>query len=145
VILLEHYRLGVNRRVLEIVGGVADDTDATIEDTVSRELEEELGLRDTHLIKTGVAYANPSSHTNRNHMYLALGGTVYGEQLKEDAADFRIIKMPFTTFYQMITRPDEQHVMQSFHLANIFYGLNFLRHTDDASEQVMRLRAVMLG
>jgi ADP-ribose pyrophosphatase len=102
-----------------------DDGEAP-ETAVRRELEEEVGLRESKIHLVGTCYANPSSQTNKLHCYIALGGTFDGARLDEPGADFQVVKMPLDELMKIIENQSE--TMQSLHLANIFFALNFLKN-----------------
>lgn len=124
VTLLRHYRHGIGDYVLEFVSGNVDDGE-TPEEAMSRELEEETGLRGAAIFPTGVCYPNAHSHTNKVHSFIALGGTFDGHKQDELGADFIITKMPLSDLTKLIEDQDE--VMQSMHLTAMFFALNFLK------------------
>jgi 8-oxo-dGTP pyrophosphatase MutT (NUDIX family) len=124
VTLLRHYRYGANKTVLELVSGMADNGEDPLV-AMRRELEEEIGLKNATITKTGVMYANPATHTNKVHCFLAQGGSFDGLKEHETGADFDIIKMPLSKLQDIIN--DQSEVMQGFHLASLFMALNFLK------------------
>ncbi len=140
VVLLNHYRYAVNEFVTEIVAGVAEEDDTSTIGSIRRELYEELGYKGGELYKTGVAYANPSNHTNKVHMYLAVGGEASGQQHEEVGAEYTIKKVPFHEFYKSVTTPDQKEIFQSLHMAAIFYSLNFIRSADVSNKSLDQLR-----
>lgn len=141
VVLLKHYRHGIDDEVLEIVAGIADADDESTTKTIARELEEEIGLKGSSIFKTGVVYANPSNQNNKVHCYVALGGSFAGQRLDEHGAAFSQIRMPFEEFYGLVTSTESAHVFQGLHIASIFYALNFIKHADVDNDQIKRLRA----
>jgi ADP-ribose diphosphatase len=125
VTLLRHYRHGIDDYVLEIVGGGVDEGEAPVA-AIRRELEEEIGLRNAVIYLTGVCYANASNQTNKTHCFIALGGTFDGKQEYETGADFQIVKMSLDDLTELIE--DQNEIMQSLHLASIFFAFNFLKN-----------------
>lgn len=125
VTLLRHYRHGIDDYVLEIIGGLVDEGE-TPEVTIRRELEEELGLKNATILRTGECYPNPQIQTNKTHCFIALGGTFDGSRIDEPGADFQIVKMPFDELMKTIENQSE--TMQSLHLTSIFFALNFLKN-----------------
>ena len=73
LVLVEQYRHGVGRSVLELPGGVIDAGDASPLAAGQRELLEETGYaaRDWRTVST--LYPNPAIQTNRCHAVLATG------------------------------------------------------------------------
>lgn len=130
VTLLRHYRHGIDDYVLEIVGGGVDEGESP-EAAMRRELEEEIGLVGATLHQTGVCYANPSNQTNKTHSFIALGGTFKGSRHSEVGEDFHVVTMPLDELVKVIETQSE--MMQSLHLASIFFALNFLKHHPDAA------------
>lgn len=123
VTMLHHYRHAISDYVLEVPGGVIDEGESP-EQTVKRELEEELGLTGAIISKTGVTYTNPSMLTNKDHCFVAIGGT-YKQQKLEPGATFQVVKMPLAELLAKIEDP--KMVMQSLHLTAILFALNFLK------------------
>lgn len=124
VTMLNHYRHAADEYVLEVVAGVTEEGESP-DDTARRELEEETGLINTDLHKIGVCYANPATHTNKIHCYLALGGTFDGNRYDEPGADFEIVRMPLRELQAKIA--DGSTIFQGYHLAAIFLALQYLQ------------------
>ncbi|MEK7153049.1 MAG: NUDIX hydrolase [Patescibacteria group bacterium] len=143
VILLRHYRHGVDAYISEIIGGNMDPGDDSPEATITKELQEEIGYQGGEIYKTGAAYANPSNQNNKLHTFLAVGGACIASSVKELGADFLIEKLPFKEFAAKITDPANSTLYQSLHLTSIFFALNFIRQTDIDSEAVARLRSLL--
>lgn len=122
--LLRHYRHGVQDHILEIIGGMVDDGE-TPERTIERELEEEIGLIGAKLVKTGVCYPNPQTHTNKLHCFIAIGGTFAGNREDEPGANFEQVQMPLKQFVKMIEDGDE--IFQSLHISSVFFALSYLK------------------
>jgi 8-oxo-dGTP pyrophosphatase MutT (NUDIX family) len=125
VTLLRHYRHGIDDYVLEILAGMTDKNEDP-KDTVRRELEEEIGLTGANIHYTGACYTNPSSHTNKMHCFIALGGTFDGEKIQELGADFQVLTMPLKELIGIIEQ--QRETMQSLHVASIMFALNYLKY-----------------
>ncbi len=80
LILVRQYRHAVEAPVLELPGGVMDASDANAEQAARRELLEEAGFASDRWLKISSLYANPATHTNRMHSFLALDATPQGAQ-----------------------------------------------------------------
>lgn len=72
LVLVEQWRQGVDRRTLEIPGGMIDPGEAPLE-AGRRELAEETGFTASEWHPLGVIEPNPAIQTNRCHSFLALG------------------------------------------------------------------------
>lgn len=140
VVLLQHYRHGVDEYVTEIIGGNMDPEDKTPGATITKELREEIGYVGGEIYKTGVTYANPSNQNNKLHTFLAIGGSRTHSTTKEVGADFVVRVVPFEEFVSRITSPSATDIYQSLHLASIFFALNFIRQADTESPAILRLR-----
>jgi len=144
VILLRHYRHGVDTYVSEIIGGNMDPEDKSPQATIIKELREEIGYEGGELYQTGIAYANPSNQNNKLHTYLAVGGACTADKVKELGADFLVEKLPFKEFAHKVTDPAHDTLYQSLHLTSIFFALNFIRQPDTDSEIIARLRSLLV-
>ncbi|MBI4693186.1 MAG: NUDIX hydrolase [Gammaproteobacteria bacterium] len=73
LVLVEQYRHGVDRWLLECPGGALSAGDPRPLDTARRELREETGYDAQEFVSLGAHYPNPSGQTNRIHTFLAKG------------------------------------------------------------------------
>ena len=73
LVLVEQYRHGVDRWLLECPGGALSADDPRPLDTARRELREETGFEAEEFVSLGAHYPNPSGQTNRIHTFLAKG------------------------------------------------------------------------
>lgn len=124
VTLLKHYRHAINDFVLEVPAGIIEDGESP-EETVTRELEEELGLVGADIHKTGQAYANPAMLTNKDHSFVAIGGTFNGKQDIGVGENFQVVTMPLSKLLSMID--DQNNVFQAMHASTIFFALNYIK------------------
>lgn len=129
VLMTRHYRHGIQKEVLEIIGGSIEDSDDSLESGIKRELEEELGYTGGKIFKTGIHYSNPSNHTNKTHSFFAFGGSINQEQNLEASENLRIVKMKFSKLLEIIQKGEE--ILQSLHIANLFYTFNFISNSDN--------------
>ena len=74
------YRHAAGLTMLEIPGGCVDPQDVNLESAIARELKEETGyvFKEYHYL--GKTSANPSTHNNWMHFFLATGGKRESEQ-----------------------------------------------------------------
>lgn len=74
VIMVKHYRHGIDDFVLELVsGGIEKDDHSRIEG-MRRELAEEIGYTGGEMYQTGISYPNPANQTNKVYSFIAIGG-----------------------------------------------------------------------
>lgn len=73
VVLVRQYRHAAGEYVTEIPAGGVEQADTDMEQTARRELQEETGFSATDWKHISTLYANPATHTNRVHTFLAIG------------------------------------------------------------------------
>ena len=71
LVLIRQYRHAAGEIFLELPGGAVDPADASVEQAARRELEEETGFTAQSWERISSLYPNPSTQTNRVHVYLA--------------------------------------------------------------------------
>lgn len=130
-IMIRQYRHGVGEPVLEIVAGSTENQDVNPEESIRRELKEELGYVGGDVVKIGESYANPANQTNKIHSFLAFDGSCSAEQELEPGESLRIEKLPFSELMKIMSRPDAGDLFQSIHLANLFFAMNYIRSSRD--------------
>lgn len=72
-VLVSQYRPGLERTDYELVAGVVDPDDATMEAAARRELEEETGYGGGRWRQLMVLSANPATHSNLTYCFVAEG------------------------------------------------------------------------
>ncbi|WP_276481317.1 NUDIX hydrolase [Paraflavitalea pollutisoli] len=123
VILERQYRHGLGESHLEIPGGCVDDTDASNEEAIARELLEETGYAFTKFEYLGKTSANPSTNNNMMHMYLATGGKKVREQELDDNEDIEIHLVSIDELKRLL---DNNEIIQAMHVTALYYGLKKL-------------------
>ncbi len=93
VVLVRQYRHAVGSTDLEMPGGAIDAADASPEAAARRELLEETGYTARHWQPISALYANPATHTNRMHAFLALGAEPSGGQSLDAGEDGLTIEL----------------------------------------------------
>lgn len=129
LIMIRQYRHGIDDFVPEFVAGVMDESDANHEETIKRELEEELGYTGGQVFQTGVSYPNPSSQTNKVYSFLAVGGECSTEQRLEASETLTVERLPLVEVIKNLSGPDSGVTYQSMHIASLFFALNFINHS----------------
>lgn len=123
IILERQYRHAIGRTDIELPGGCVDDTDASLQDAVARELLEETGYTFTEYEYLGKTSANPSTNNNWMHMFLARGGKRVKAQELDDNEEIEIF---LATPEELKTMLKEQQIIQSMHVTTIWYALQRL-------------------
>jgi nudix-type nucleoside diphosphatase (YffH/AdpP family) len=92
-------------RLIEVVAGVAEDADFA--ETAKREALEEAGLRLQTVDKVGAVWMNPSSSTERVHLFLAeyspANRVGQGGGLPEENEFLRVCERPLVELWQSLT------------------------------------------
>lgn len=120
VVLVKQYRHPIGEVILELPGGVVDDTDKDFQSSVERELLEETGYSFSSFESLGKISANPSTNTNWMHMFLARGGKKISEQ-KLDHNEEIIVELYSIEEVKQLLR--ENKIVQAMHVTTILYAL----------------------
>jgi ADP-ribose pyrophosphatase len=123
IILERQYRHALGEVCIEIPGGCVDDTDASLEDAIKRELLEETGYSFSSFEYLGKVSANPSTNNNLMHMFLAKGGKKTGLQELDHNEEIEIDLVTVDELKQLIR---ENKILQSMHVACMLYALERL-------------------
>ncbi|MCB0665434.1 MAG: NUDIX hydrolase [Saprospiraceae bacterium] len=89
LILVEQFRFGVNRSIVELPAGLIDEGETPLQ-AAERELMEETGYssQDWHLL--GKSYVNPAYVNNACYHYLALDAKYEGKTNPDEYEDLRV-------------------------------------------------------
>lgn len=137
VIMVKHYRHGIDDFVLELASGGIEEADASPLEGIKRELAEELGYTGGEIYQTGTSFPNPSSQTNTLYSFIAIGGTC-GKQQLEASESLVMQKLSFEEFVQHLNNPDITH--HSLSLASILLAVNFIKRSNlDTLQDIKRL------
>ena len=129
IIMVRQFRQALGVTCIELPGGCIDDTDASPEAGVRRELLEETGYVFDEVKYLGDISPNPSTNNNLMHMFVATGGKKVGEQQLDHNEEIEIIELTMDELLQLV---EERKIIQSMHLSTIFYAL---RHLDKLKYQ----------
>jgi 8-oxo-dGTP pyrophosphatase MutT (NUDIX family) len=138
VIMVKHYRHGVDEYIPELVSGGLEKSDTSPEEGMKRELEEEIGYVAGQVHETGVSYPNPASQTNKVHSFIAFGGSCKQEQKLEKGENLHIMKVPLKDLVKMLEDKNSGVIYQSMHLTSIFFALNFIKGSQLPEMQEMK-------
>ncbi|HEX2848824.1 MAG TPA: NUDIX hydrolase [Chitinophagaceae bacterium] len=125
-VIMEHqYRHALGEVCLEIPGGCVDDSDASLEDAIKRELLEETGYTFTSYEYLGKISANPSTNSNLMHMYLARGGKKVTEQHLDANEEIKISLYTIEEVREMLRKNE---ILQAMHVTCLMYALQKLEN-----------------
>lgn len=123
IIMERQYRHALGKTVLEIPGGCVDDTDASLEYAIRREMLEETGYTFSSVEYLGKTSANPSTNNNWMHMYLLTGGTQTSEQHLDHGEEIEICLYSIEEVKALLRNNE---IIQSMHVTCLLYALNKL-------------------
>lgn len=117
------YRHAAGMTMMEIPGGCVDPEDENLEKAISRELLEETGYAFDRLEYLGKTSANPSTHNNWMHFFLATGGVqVSGQSLDPNEE----IELHLLSLEEVKDLLKNGLVYQSMHVTALFHALEKL-------------------
>ncbi len=119
IIMVRQYRHALGETCIELPGGCVDDTDATFEQAIARELKEETGYRFSSYIYLGKISPNPSTNNNLLHMFLAKGGKLTGKQQLDGNEEIDVEFYSIDEVKQMLR---DNKIMQAMHVTCILYA-----------------------
>ena len=117
------YRHAAGLTMLEIPGGCVDPGDQNLQAAISRELKEETGYTFKEYPYLGKTSANPSTHNNWMHFFLATEGEKMGEQDLDHNEEIELVLLSLEEVKDLL---QNQEVLQSMHVTALFYALNKL-------------------
>ncbi|MBN8685551.1 MAG: NUDIX hydrolase [Chitinophagales bacterium] len=120
IIMIRQYRHAAGEVCIEIPGGCVDDTDASNEEAIRRELLEETGYTFSQIDYLGKISPNPSTNSNYLHMFLARGGRKTSQQQLDENEEIEVIEMTMDELKHLLRT---NQLLQSMHVSCILYGL----------------------
>lgn len=96
VVMVRQYKHGAREILLELPGGIVDETDESVEIAAQRELLEETGYRSEEWTKLAVMYDDPTKNTNRFHLFIAQNAYPTGGQKLDHTEDISVEKVPLS-------------------------------------------------
>ena len=120
VIMEKQYRHAAGEICWEIPGGCVDDSDASLEAAVRRELLEETGFEFSTYEYLGKTSANPSTNSNWMHMFLATGGKKIANQQLDPNEEIVVELFTMEEFKEMFRH---NQFIQSMHVTCMLYAL----------------------
>jgi 8-oxo-dGTP pyrophosphatase MutT (NUDIX family) len=120
IIFEKQYRHALGLTMFEIPGGCVDPSDPSLEAAVARELKEETGYVFDNYEYLGKTSANPSTHNNWMHFYLATGGVRLADPELDDNEDIEVHLFSVDEVKRMLRNNE---IVQSMHVTALFYAL----------------------
>lgn len=124
LVMERQYRHALGLTMYEIPGGCVDPEDKDLEAAIKRELLEETGYVFDTYEYMGKISANPSTHNNWMHMFLARGGEQVHHQALDENEDIEIQLM---TVDEVNVLLNENKIIQSMHATALFYAWQRLK------------------
>ena len=119
IIMEQQYRHALGEVCTEIPGGCVDDTDASFEEAIKRELLEETGYAFTSFEYLGKISANPSTNANLMHMFLAKGGKKVSEQHLDANEEINVSLHTVEEVREMLRKNE---IIQAMHVTCLMYA-----------------------
>lgn len=120
VVLVRQYRHGIGRVVLELPSGVVEKNDPGPLETARRELLEETGYTSDSFRLTGVLSANPATHSNLTHCFLATGCRKIAEPRLDDMEELEVDVVRLDRLGRLAR---DGALLQSLHVGAVFFAL----------------------
>lgn len=119
----KQYRHAAGLTMMEIPGGCVDPEDDSLSTAVARELREETGYAFDSIEYLGKTSANPSTHNNWMHFFLARGGHKIAEQQLDPNEDIEVHLLTIAEVKELLRK---REILQSMHATALFYALERL-------------------
>ena len=110
-VFVRQYRPGLGRTSYELCAGVCDKEDASPLVSAQRELWEETGYGKGNWQEYMVISANPSTHTNLTHCFLATDVEPIDHQHLEDTEDLSVHLLTFEEVKQLLENKSRQEYL----------------------------------
>lgn len=135
IILVEQYRHGVGKILLELPAGIVEQKDSPA-DGARRELREETGYEAQGLHLLGSMDANPATQTNTSWSFLATGATHVDRQHLDATELIEVRVEPFVDFADRAVRGELS--LQGLHLAGVHAAIWYILRSEDESLATVR-------
>jgi 8-oxo-dGTP pyrophosphatase MutT (NUDIX family) len=100
-VLVNNYRHGSERVMVELPGGVIDDTDRDTDSAVQRELMEETGHKVDRVFALPKIHPYPGRFRQLAYPFLGIGAVKVAEQALEEDEDLEVFKLPLADAFRI--------------------------------------------
>ena len=123
VVLVQQYRHGCQKTLLELPSGVMETTDMSLTEAIKRELAEETGYTGKEFIHTCTVSANPANHNNLTHCFLALDVELTKDINLDETEEIRVVLKPLDEVIKSLKNND---FLQALHVSSLFHALMYM-------------------
>lgn len=123
VVLVLHYRHGIQQTVVELPSGAVEATDGSPLAAVWRELLEETGYAGAHVVETGRLSPNAANHANWAYCFLATGVERVAAPRADDTERVETVLMPLA---EVVGLACKGGLSQALHVGTLFFALHAL-------------------
>lgn len=120
VLLVRQYRHGLQSTMLGLPSGTVESNDASPLEAMKRELREETGYGSDRFLETGTLSANPATHTNLTHCYVATQSHPIAQPLHDATEHVEIIPV---SLHQAFAYAVQGKLPQALHVGSLFLAL----------------------
>ncbi|MCL6523144.1 MAG: NUDIX hydrolase [Thermoflavifilum sp.] len=120
VVLIRQYRHALGKTILELPGGVIDNSDVSPESAIRRELREETGYSFEHVELLCRISPNPSTQSNLCFCFLATGGVKTHAQSLDPNEEIEVVLVEKAELRHLI---EQNEIWQALHITTLLYGL----------------------